>query len=401
MNTLFLTVLLLSDTLHLNLHKAVQLAIEQNPSLKADRSQALVARLDYWNSVLSYGVSPTLSYSQIDTMPSSQSFNLSFTLFSPTQAGMVVNAHANAVASQYSLRRSENSMILSVEKAYLGVLSAQKTVEARRKQLKRAEENLRFVKSSYELGNASRLDLMSARVQVGQAKLNLTESENAYRDAVAQLALVLGLPPQTPIICEDVEMEIDTALPDVDSLVKIAVNRRPDLLSMRRTLRSRKVTTAISVLSFLPQVTYNMEWNRQDGGEWSKSSPKRYISLQFDPLSYPFRIAESISQLRQTELEYRAAYLQTVKEVRSTYDQFLTTYRSYQLSMEVLEQAKLAYELAREKYHAGEIGILELFRAESDYADAEAQAASAKYQLYIARLELDYILGRAPIAAIR
>ena len=397
MKLLLLAILTFPDTLHLSLPRALDMALSNNPSLKSVQQKDRSSNLSYWNSILSYGITPTFSYSQTDTMPSNQTFNVSFNLFSVDRIEMVLGSRASALSSRYNLRKTVQSTVLNVEENYLMALSAWKTYEARKNQLRRAEENLKFVETQYRLGNVSRIDLLSAKVQAGQAKLNLLKAENDYRERVSTLAVSLGLPPETLIVCEDVDVQIDTVLPPLDSLIATAVRGRPDLQSLRASKKFSKMSFWLTAFSFLPSVSYNVQWDRTNGGDWSKTGPKRFISLQFDPLSYPFKVARGAADARSAELDYRAAYLQAVREVQSRYNSYMTAYRSYELSKEVLEQARLAYDLAKSKYQAGEISLLELFKAESDYADAEAQETSARYQCYIAKLELDYAIGKMPV----
>ncbi len=393
MKLLLLMVFAFGDTLHLTMDKAVEIALKNSPTLNSSREQARMGKLNFMESALSYGVVPTLSFNKIDTMPSTQNLGLKFTLFSVNGLNSVVNSFASARSSSYSLQQSRNSLILNVKTSYLMALSAQKSYMARVKQLKRAQENLRFVQAQYELGNASRLDLLGAKVQAGQAKLNVLKAETDYRNSISNLAVVLGFDPSRPISCDDIEMEIDTALPSPDSLVKLAMENRPDLRSLRASLGASKTSFWLKTFSFLPSVSYNLEWDRTDGQAWTKTGPKRYISLQFNILGYPFRVADGIGSVRKAEFEYRAAYLQAANEIISRYNDFKTAYSSYMLAKEVFEQAKAAYELAKVQHQAGQIGIIELFKAESDLADAESQLSSARYQLYIAKEKLDYSVG--------
>ncbi len=394
MKFLFLMLITFGDTLHLTMDRAVEIALNNNPELQSSRQQVLNGKLNLWESTLSYAVTPTFSYSKVDTTPSTQSLRLNFTLFSTNRINMILNNITASKSYRYSFDKTRNATIMNVKVSYLTVLSAYKTYQARRKQLVRARENLRFVEKQFELGSASKLDYLSAQVQVGQARINLLQAENQYKNSLNDLAEVLGLPPNTPIVCEDVKFDLDSIPPSPDSLIQQAIENRPDLRVARASVTAAKTSLWLNTLSFLPEVTYNMDWNKTDGTSWSKTGPKRYISLQVNLLSYPFNVLNGASSLKKSRFEYRAVYLQIANEVVSRYNDLRAAHDNYNLARTVFEQAQAAYELAKAKHQNGEIGMIELLKAESDLADAEASLSSALYGLYIAWVRLNYAVGK-------
>ncbi len=390
---LLIFALISADTLVISIEDAVRMALEANPSLKSAEAQTASSKLNFYETALSGIVTPTLTYTKEDTFASTTSLGLDLTLFDINRVASATSSWGSARSQVYQLRETRNSTVLSTQVSYLSLLAAQADVEAKRRSLERAEANLRLIEKKFELGAATKLDLMRAKVQRGQAELALITAENTLANARAQLAVLLGLDPSIVVVAKDFDFTPDTAELDLDSLIAAALSHRPKVLAQQIDTRTAKASFWMSALSVLPRVSMSWNWMRQNGHDWTREGPTKRTTLTLDLIGYPFRVATARQTARSAEYALKSVRIEVAKDVQAKYLELMAARRKFELAQATLEQARMAYELASAQYEAGELSVIELFDAESDLADAEAQFEAAKYDVYKAILNLKFAVG--------
>ncbi len=101
-------------------------------------------------------------------------------------------ARANQKAVDARIAAAEFDLESQVAMQYMAVLRAQDGVEVAERQVARASQNLRIVRSRVSSGAAAGTDGKQAEVDLGRAEVGLIQAQRQYREGMALLAERLG-----------------------------------------------------------------------------------------------------------------------------------------------------------------------------------------------------------------
>ncbi len=194
-----------------SIKESVKRALEYNESLK---SQKVLLDNSYQNFLIQKGIMlPSLSLSGTgarssnfdtnqDTDSYSISLNSSYTLFDfgSLKAKKTSSIHLNE-ASKLSFKKLEDELILSVVKVHLELFKAIKIVDLYESSLGIRKQQFLAVKNRFDLGEATRSDLLrskasisgaEAQLKVGQA--NVKKLRESYKTLVGKISDKPSLP---------------------------------------------------------------------------------------------------------------------------------------------------------------------------------------------------------------
>ncbi len=99
------------------------------------------------------------------------------------------------------------------------------------------------------------------------------------------------------------------------------------------------------------------------------------------------------ARARQTEENLQELQNQIARDVQQAWLNCQTTYRRLDLTRQLLQQAQLSLELARQRYALGLSSIVELAQAQLNLTEAEIEQARARYEFAAATDQLRYQVG--------
>jgi len=418
-----LGLILITGPLHLDIDQAVSIALSKNLTLKQSKVQATSSKVSFYESLTGYLPQPSIQISYSNTkasIPLSQPglppiytytnkgyqvyLSLDQSLFDPDRLLSVWEQRNQKRYSYYELSEKERDIVLQVKSAYFNALKTRRIIEERKKALERARENLDFVQMRYNLGSASRVDLLNAKVEKGQAELNLEKAKADKEMADRTLLNLLGIEERVPLELEEVSMpEPEPEIPPFDSLLEIALRERPLMKGAGTSLSSAKANFWYSTLTFLPRVSFG--WYSSYGSEekfpnsfrelWDNSTRSSgiYLSINFNFTSYPFYVINSRYNWKSQELSYKLTRLEVIKDIEDAYRNLKTAMDALKQARLIKAQAEEALKLAKGQYQLGSISSLELFDAESRFLEAELSWISTFYDYYIAKESLNRAIG--------
>jgi outer membrane protein TolC len=106
--------------------------------------------------------------------------------------GDVRQAKANLLEAENNRRQREIDVTVQVQEAWLTLRVAIQRIEVAREGLISAEEDYKFSKGRYDLGAGTYLDLLTAEVQLAQARTTLVQALADARVAEAGLEFSIG-----------------------------------------------------------------------------------------------------------------------------------------------------------------------------------------------------------------
>jgi outer membrane protein len=264
------------DVATLTLQEAIDLARRNNPDYLAQANDIAVADWavrDAYGSLLP-GASASTSYgyqaagtprfgnftgselgiaSTTDYYSSSYSLGLSYrlsgaSLLAPGQARSQRSAVAASIdAAAFNLTAAVTRQYISVKRAHDGVTLA-------RRELARADDNLRLAQARVQVGAAIPLEAKQAEVERGRAEVAVLQAENLVR--TEQLRLMQWLGVRVP---GEVQLTTDFAIQDLpwthDQLIGAARAAHPQLRAARASTVAADAGVKMARSAYLPSLS--------------------------------------------------------------------------------------------------------------------------------------------------
>ena len=413
------------NTLTLTLDKALEIALDENPTIKVAAEEIAlkkVASKEAWQSLLpeaSLNGSLDHTIKAAEMKLNDMSFKMGQDGTNTANAGLSINLplFAPAVYRAMSMtktdielaveksRASELDLINQVTKAYYQLMLAQDSYEVLQGSYKLAEDNFNVVNAKYQQGAVSEFDKISAEVQMRSIKPNVISAANVVTLAKLQLKVLMG-------ITADVDIKTDDNLTNYESMLFANQLKEEDMslennttmkqfeLNMKlleknvKSLKTNFMPTLSMSFSYQYQSLYNPNINFFDY-TWSNSS-----SLMFN-LSIPLYRASNFTKVKSARIQMRQLDWNRIDTERKLNMQVVSyrnnmTASSEQVvsNKENVMQAEKAVQIAGKRYEVGKGTVLELNSSQVSLTQAQLTYNQSIYDYLVAKADLDQVLGK-------
>jgi outer membrane protein TolC len=435
-----------ADTLRLDAHKAVELALANNRQIaqaqaKLDEAAAgkgtafgaflpqvsasgTYTRLGTVNSfpMAKYGLFPLRVYDPqtgdvigyTDSVPvmvgadtlklgSADNFALTGTVQQTLFTwGKLLNAYRiaglNLDLQKEAAAQVRSQVTVDATQGFYQALLARRTVDVMDDALKQLKGHVEQVQSLYENGMATKLDVMKATLGLQQLEAQLSQIKNGAELATAALLNTLGLDPGTPVAFNE-ELAPDSTTADVDQATELALERRPELAQLRDAVKMADLAVGIARTSNLPSVFAQANGSYKNpvgfaagwGTDWNATAG---ISMPlFTGLSNLNKLKAAQAKQRQAKiglamvedgvrLEVKAQALALNQEAQNT---------AYQKRN--VEVAQAALDLAQARYENGLLTNLDYMDSQLALTQSRVAYLNALANYQIAEAELRKAIG--------
>ena len=415
-------------TLVLTLDEAVALALRQNPFYLATQEKVVQARSQVRQAVS--GFLPTLNAQGTDTLDE-KLFVLEFPSLIPGQPPQRISidftkdyqmamafslplfaggrltagykqANLGLKASQESVRLSEQETIFSAKRAFYGYLLAKEFSAVAEEALGLAEKFMENVKNLYEVGMASKFDLLRSEVQVANLKPQAIRARNSVEVAVLGLKTVLGIELDTPVEVKG-ELSAPPLDPISEAIVDEALAQRPEIrqIDYQRGMAGEMLKIARGAM--LPTLaiggTYNL-WS--DALKFRKGTWQNYYTINL-ALSLPLfngfesraRVGQSKAMIRELDWTRKGLSDAIALEVRQAVLNNSQARETLLSQEKNVEQAREAVRIAELNYAEGLATNLDVSTAQVALSQARTNYSQALYDCVISQAQLEKAVGRS------
>jgi outer membrane protein len=256
----------------LTLEEAIHLAKRNNPTFLSTENDQVAADWGVREAVAAFlptaNASGSASYTEAgvqrigtldfgaqstDWYSSSYSLNLNWTLNGNTLFGLPA-ARANRRATSARIDAASFNLESTVALQYMAALRARDGVEVAQRQVDRALQNLRIVRTRVSSGAAAGTDGKQAEVDLGRAEVGMIQAERQLREDLSLLAEQLGV-----ALPEGVELvsQFDVFEPtwDRDVLMDQALSAHPSLHAFRAQEAAGRATARQAASQYFPSVS--------------------------------------------------------------------------------------------------------------------------------------------------
>jgi outer membrane protein TolC len=302
-------------------------------------------------------------------------------------------------AANFSHGRSLQSLLRRVQSAYFNLDAALAMVDARKADLRDAEEMAHTVEIGFQSGLESRQNYLMARTACLQARYRLEETKALAECGRATLAEAVGVPVTAKFRIRRSQLPegIAAVEEDVNRLVVRALRMRPDLLSHRFNLLAAEALESRARLSRNPQVIGKLSatWLEISGGRSGKNATAS-IGISWDVFTGFERTNQLLERREEVKIAkegLRAAELHAIGEIWSAHFGHRSAFQQLESARALLVTAEEAHAACAVAYRNGLSSINELLHAQGALAMARGSLADAECHFSVSLAELAYVTG--------
>jgi outer membrane protein TolC len=305
-------------------------------------------------------------------------------------------AQARSQAARLGDASTRQQVIQQVTLAYQGVHTARAYLKVAEQSTQAAEEALRVTERLHAEGIAIKSDLLSARVNLEEARLKLAEGRRLESGALDRLKTLIGRP-----LAEPIEVGAE-ALPaalagEEAALREQARAEHPELNALRHERDAARARIAAARAGGRPQLSLmgRQEWNDKTAGfDASSYTVAGVLSWRLFDAGVT---GAAVDQARAAELEAAARLRQAeegvVLQVADARRLALEAEARIAAREAAVAQAEEAQRLMQKRYENGIINLVELLAGQAQLDRARADRVAARHDLVAARTELRRAVG--------
>ena len=411
----------------LSLAETINIALRQNPNImraqkdvEAAQGVAVQSRAIAIPKVRAAGSYSAVQSTDIDT-PHIQGFDFTFgteqawastvrVVQSLYEGGRILSGLRVATLTEQRSMLTYQTVVadtvLEVELAYYDVLLAQQEIIVQERSVELLSSELTDTTRRYEAGTVPQFNVLRAQVELANQQPKLIRARNDYRIAKNVLANVLGfnLPKNT---IEDIPLNLSDkleALPykvDLSQAIGMALERRPELATLRKTQALRHEDVINARAGYFPSVQAYGGYDLHSSMFTSDLTYDIYgwtagvqVSWDiFDGFLTKGKVMEAKAMYEKAGVELDDTTRRIELDVRTAYSKFIEATDILASQKKVVEQAEEALRLASARYDAGTGTQLDVLSARTALTDAQTNEILALHDYDAARARLERAVG--------
>lgn len=416
---------MLAQTVDLNLQKAIEIALAENPTIKiADKDIRLkeIADKEAWQSLL-----PTVS-SQLalqhsikvaaiktpngefkmgkdGTTTATGGITLSLPIYAPAVYQDMKLTKDDILLAQEKARSSRLSLVNQVTKAYYAALLAKDSRDVIQRSYDVSKENFDVVDKKFQVGKVSEYDKISAEVQMRSMNSSVTSAQTGLELAILQLKVLMGINTDFDIVINDSlkAYENSVTLANTESNTN-EIENNSSLRQIDMNMGLLKRTDKILHTNFLPTIGMQISgmYQSYSNDDWNvfgyKYSPSSTLSIS---VNIPIFTASNWTKLKSSKIKMEQlsdTRVNTVRQLNMAAQSYrknmLTSISKLESDRQAVMQADKAVSISAKRYDVGKGTILELNQSETALTQAELTYHQSIFDFLTNKADLDYTLGR-------
>ena len=309
-------------------------------------------------------------------------------------------ANLNLAATQETIRQSRQETVFNVKKAFYGYLLAKKFVDVSEEALGLAEKHLKNVKNLYDVGMASKFDLLRSQVQAANLRPQLIRAKNGLSLAELGLKNLLGLDLNQAVDIKG-ELSYQAFEANLDANVGQALASRPELIQLNYQKQMAAEMLKMAMAARIPTLAVGGAYNY-----WSnflnlkKDNWESYYSINlvlsipiFNGFSNSAKVGETKAMIKQLEYSQKGLMDVVKLEVQQAILNLQQAKESILSQEKNVEEAQEAVRIAELNYSEGLATNLDVSAAQMALSQAKTNYSQALYDYVTGLAQLEKAMG--------
>ena len=401
---------LAADTVDLGLDDSIQMAFENNRTLKQSLANVDAARWNLSSARRQQG--PTLSWQGTANRVGGKYYqNASYdNLYGNTlsagynldTSGSLKHTRERAAyalnQADLTLENAKQTIKYQTTSAYYQVLEYRNLVEVQQEAVDVLQEHLNNVNAQFRVGTVAKSDVLSSEVQLANAQQSLVTVQNNYNLAVASLNNIIGLPTDTQLNIKD-SLQYTPYDLNLDNCTVYALDNRPDGIAADYAVEQAKQAVDIARAGHKPTVNASVvrsltgddPFDEDVTGQWTAGFTANWNL--FDNGVTHASVEQAKASLRASEESAAATKEDIQLNVRQQFLSLQAAEKNIQTTSKAVEQAEEDYKIAQVRYSAGVDTNLSVMDAQEKLTSARTNYYTALYNYNTSKAALDKAMG--------
>ncbi len=349
---------------------------------------------------------------------SAYSFGLQFTqpIFDLGAFRRLSQYRASERAAGRTWDEARLQVAFDVTRRFYELVKAERTLVVLKKAAQRSAELVGRADALFAAGRAQKLDTFSARVNLGNDRIQVEQGQTRLVQARGDLAVALGLPGDAPVEVVAPSSVVGKILPAVEPeavelLMTRATERRPSLAAATAQVEAAESTLGVARSAYVPTLSAQASYSRSgqkatttSSGDGVYGDPSRNygasVGLLLSWNLFAGRSSEAgVARAEASAERARAIAARTrdavAREVTLARQTLTALAAQVTLSADNLIAAEQSLALARQRLEAGLASQLEVRDASLKFTQAELSLEQARIDHAVATAELARAVGGA------
>ena len=303
-------------------------------------------------------------------------------------------------SSRDMIELTKSNLALQTIRTFYSIVLLRKSLLVQDEQIAALHEHLAVTQKRVTAGSATNFDVLTTQVRVAASQNQRVEILNSFQKQESILRQLLNFQANTPILVQG-SFEQDSITLNIDSLVQVARQQRPEMKLARDAEQSAQFQKKFSSLGNMPSLNVNVAYGLKNGyepniyalrGNWMWGVQARVPLFDGGRVSHQEEEAQASVQAEQAHSR------DVERQVRSDVEQVAADVQAalakVQISEVQLQQAQEAVTIARTRYETGSITNLDLLDAETAESTAKLTRLQALYRFVLSKYELERATGK-------
>jgi outer membrane protein TolC len=308
-------------------------------------------------------------------------------------------AKSDVAVSEATRESYRSQLAYQVAQLYYGIIFLNRNIAVQQLQLSLVKSTLNLIEAKFKNGDALTYDLVTTQVRYTNIENYITELQTQLSKQYTMLRMLTAGNEGGEIA--------DSTFSDAgyelvrDSVLSLAFRQNHDLLIAQNKITYSELDVQAAKRGFYPSLNFVAAAGYKNGFAPAIFDIKfNYdyglsLSVPIMPPSRPSIQAEMAQvglESAKDELQYQKIVLS--KDVANALDDIRKNEKKLKSMDTLLQQARLAVDLATERFKEGVITSVELLTAETNLQDAQLSKLQTEYNLLLSKLELNRLAGR-------
>jgi outer membrane protein TolC len=300
-----------------------------------------------------------------------------------------------------TLRQNILTKISDVYATYYDLVQQQQQLKALDSTLTISDQRLTLAQNRFNIGKASKLEVLNAQVDLNTDKVTLLKQKELYNNTKILLNQILARDAKIDFKVIDF-VQVDASL-KLDELIDLAQKQNPQLEAQIINKRVAELQLKQIKSTRYPTVKVNSGYNfseTQSSLGFTTQTSARGLNYGF---SASLNLFDGLVQHRNEKIANLAienAEIQIKQQSQALETQLATAYQTYLTNLELIlleanneAIARKNLEITLDKFHIGTITTLEFRTAQLNYINATVRYSNAQYQAKLSEIALKELAG--------
>lgn len=304
-------------------------------------------------------------------------------------------------AGNFNLKSSITSKIAEISRGYYLIVLEKEKISVLENTVDLSEKRHEIAKATYEVGRSSKLEYLSAQVDLNADRAALIAQEEAYQNAKIELNRIMGVKVDQDFgVSDAITFSEDL---DIVLLEEGLLEQNPSLLALQQNQTLTELELSSIQAERYPTISVNAGYRYRNsetqlGFATTDVRDGYYYGLRgtlniLNGLDISRRTQNARIDQEMAEILYDQLQADLLANLNNRYLAYKNALRLFQLETENLAIAKENESIAYERYRLGNANFLELREAQKNAVEAESRLLDAAYNIKVAEIDLHRLSG--------